>query len=138
MVSSKNENVVLIILYKSPLKCYNDSRRLENWQFSEKSPHSFHRSRKAYNNNICTDFGASAQDMRHLFACNAYPTDLSAEDLWWFPWDQFVRLATSTTGTLTDLTTDMVVANNNRSIGSSHSGTQLSPLDICLGYHPAP
>ena len=27
-------------------------------------------------------------------------------------WDQFVRLATSTTGTLTDLTTDLVVANN--------------------------
>ena len=32
--------------------------------------------------NICTDCGASPQDMRHLFGCNAHPTDLSSEDLW--------------------------------------------------------
>ena len=31
---------------------------------------------------ICTDCGASPQDVRHLFACNAHPTDLSPEDLW--------------------------------------------------------
>ena len=31
---------------------------------------------------ICTDCGASSQDVRHLFACNAHPTDLSPEDLW--------------------------------------------------------
>ena len=33
-------------------------------------------------------------------------------------WDEFVRLATSTTGTLTDLTTDLAVANNNRNSAS--------------------
>ena len=31
---------------------------------------------------ICTDCGASPQDVRHLFACNKHPTDLSPEDLW--------------------------------------------------------
>ena len=62
---------------------------------------------------ICTDYGASPQDMRHLFACTTHPTDLSPEDLWRIRWDQFVRLAISTTETLTDLKTDLVVANNN-------------------------
>ena len=32
--------------------------------------------------NICTDYGASPQDVIHLFACNAHPTDLLPEDLW--------------------------------------------------------
>ena len=31
---------------------------------------------------ICTDCGASPQDVRHLFACNKHLTDLSPEDLW--------------------------------------------------------
>ena len=31
---------------------------------------------------ICTDCGASPQDVRHLFACNTHPTDLSPENLW--------------------------------------------------------
>ena len=31
---------------------------------------------------ICTGCGASPQDVRHLFACNTHPTDLSPEDLW--------------------------------------------------------
>ena len=31
---------------------------------------------------ICTDSGASPQDVRHLFAYNTHPTDLSHEDLW--------------------------------------------------------
>ena len=31
---------------------------------------------------ICTDGGASPQDVRHLFACTTHPTDLSPEDLW--------------------------------------------------------
>ena len=31
---------------------------------------------------ICTDRGASPQDVRHLFACTTPPTDLSPEDLW--------------------------------------------------------
>ena len=31
---------------------------------------------------ICTDCGASPQDVRYLFACNAHPTDLSPVDLW--------------------------------------------------------
>ena len=31
---------------------------------------------------ICTDCAASPQDVIHLFACNAHPTDLSPEDLW--------------------------------------------------------
>ena len=62
---------------------------------------------------IYTDWGASSQDVTHLFACTTHTTDLSPEDLWRFRWDQFVRLATSTTGTLTDLTTDLAVANNN-------------------------
>ena len=31
---------------------------------------------------ICTECGASRQDVRHLFACNKHPTDLSPEDLW--------------------------------------------------------
>ena len=30
---------------------------------------------------ICTDCGASQQDVKHLFACNSHPTDLSPEDL---------------------------------------------------------
>ena len=29
---------------------------------------------------ICTDCGASPQDVRHLFACTTHPTDLSPED----------------------------------------------------------
>ena len=33
-------------------------------------------------NDICTYCGASPQDVRHLFACNKHPTDLSPEDLW--------------------------------------------------------
>ena len=36
-------------------------------------------------NDICTDCGASPQDVRHLFVCKAHPTDLSPEDLWWNP-----------------------------------------------------
>ena len=31
---------------------------------------------------ICTECGASQQDVRQLFACNKHPTDLSPEDLW--------------------------------------------------------
>ena len=31
---------------------------------------------------ICTNCGASPQDVRHLFACTTHPTDLSPEDLW--------------------------------------------------------
>ena len=31
---------------------------------------------------ICTDCGASPQDVRHLFVCTTQPTDLSPEDLW--------------------------------------------------------
>ena len=31
---------------------------------------------------ICTDCGASPQDVRHLFACTTHPTALSPEDLW--------------------------------------------------------
>ena len=34
---------------------------------------------------ICTDCGASPQNVRHLFAFNAHPTDLSPEDLWRSP-----------------------------------------------------
>ena len=62
---------------------------------------------------ICIDCGASQQSVRHLFACTTHPTNLSPEDLWRIRWDQFVRLATSTSGTLTDSTTDLVVVNNN-------------------------
>ena len=37
MVSSNNETVVLRMIYKSTLKCSNDSSRLWwNWQFCEK------------------------------------------------------------------------------------------------------
>ena len=32
--------------------------------------------------NICTDCGASPQNVRHLFACNAHLRDLSPEDPW--------------------------------------------------------
>ena len=31
---------------------------------------------------IGTDYGASSQDLRHLFACSTHQTDLSPEDLW--------------------------------------------------------
>ena len=31
---------------------------------------------------ICTDCGASPQDVRHRFVCTTHPTDLSLEDLW--------------------------------------------------------
>ena len=31
---------------------------------------------------ICTDCGASPQDMRYMFACTSHPTDFSPEDLW--------------------------------------------------------
>ena len=34
---------------------------------------------------ICTDCGASPQDVRHMFACTTHPTDLSPEDLWRHP-----------------------------------------------------
>ena len=42
------------------------------------------------------------------------------EDLWRIRWDQFVRLGILTTGTLTDLTTDLVVANKNNSTTEVH------------------
>ena len=41
---------------------------------------------------ICTDCGASPQDVRRLLVCMTHPTDLSPEDLWRIRWDQFVRL----------------------------------------------
>ena len=66
---------------------------------------------------VCTDCGASPQDVRHLFACTTHPTNLSPEDLWRIWWNLFVRLANMTTEALTDLTTDLttdlVVENNN-------------------------
>ena len=34
---------------------------------------------------ICTDCGASPQDVRHMFACTTHPTDLSPKDLWQNP-----------------------------------------------------
>ena len=70
---------------------------------------------------ICTYCGASPQDVRHLFACTTHPTDLSPEDLWRILWDQFLRLAISTTETLTALKTNLnlVVANNNSKIAYS-------------------
>ena len=52
---------------------------------------------------ICTYCGASPQDVKHLFACTTHPTDLSPADLWRNP----------VGSTLTDLKTDLVVANNN-------------------------
>ena len=48
-------------------------------------------------NDIYTYWGASPQDVRHLFACNAHPTDLTPEDLWRNP-VVFMSSATSTTG----------------------------------------
>ena len=64
---------------------------------------------------ICTDWGASPQDVRHLFACTTNLTDLSPEALWRNPVRSICvfSLAISTTETLTDLETDLVVANNN-------------------------
>ena len=59
---------------------------------------------------ICTDGRASPKDVRHLSACNAHPTALTPEDLWQ---NRFVSSATSTTGTLNDLTTNQILANNN-------------------------
>ena len=66
-------------------------------------------------NDICTECGASPQDVSHLFACNTHPTDLHLRIYGGIRWDRFVRSATSTTETSTDLTTDLVVANNNNS-----------------------
>ena len=78
---------------------------------------------------ICTDCGASPQNVRHLFDCTTHPTDLSPEDLYGgIRWDQFVSLATSTTETLTDLTTDLVMANNNNNL----------PLPIPYSDTPSP
>ena len=34
---------------------------------------------------ICTDCGASPEDVRHMFVCTTQPTDLLPEDLWWNP-----------------------------------------------------
>ena len=84
--------------------------------------------------NICTDCGALPQDVRHQLPCTTHPTDLSPEDQWRNPvgsirafsyldngnldWPdrgkqqhQFVCLAISTTETMTDLTTNLVVVN---------------------------
>ena len=62
---------------------------------------------------ICTDCGASPQDVRHLFACTTHPTDLSPEDLWRNPVRSIRAFSYLETETLTDLKTDLVVANNN-------------------------
>ena len=62
---------------------------------------------------ICTDCGASPHDVRHLFACTTHPTDLSPEDLWRKPVGSIRAFSYLDNGTLTDLTTDLVVANNN-------------------------
>ena len=62
---------------------------------------------------ICTDCGASPQDVRHLFACTTHPTDLSPEDLWRNPAGSIRAFSYLDNETLTDLKTDLVVANNN-------------------------
>ena len=62
---------------------------------------------------ICTDCGASPQDVTHLFVCTTHPTDLSPEDLWRNPVRSIRAFSYLTTETLTDLKTDLVVANNN-------------------------
>ena len=64
-------------------------------------------------NDICTDCGASPQDVRHLFACTTHPTDLSPEDLWRNPVRSIRVFSYLDKETLTDLKTDLVVANNN-------------------------
>ena len=42
-------------------------------------------------------------------------------------WDRFVSSATSTTGTLTDMMTDLIMANNNN---CTHIRITLCPLDL--------
>ena len=90
--------------------------------------------------------GASPQDVRHLFTCTTHPTDLSPEDLW--RWDQFVHLAISTTETLTDLKTDLFVANNDNKDIKKHLNVQIIPTtcggidssvkDMKIGVIPFP
>ena len=62
---------------------------------------------------ICTNGGASPQDVRHCSLATHTRRTCHQRIYGGIPWDQFLRLATSTTGTLTDFTTDLVVANNN-------------------------
>ena len=64
----------------------------------------------------CTDCGASPQNSRHSFTCNAHPTDLTHKDLWQTQWNRFVSSAISTTDTLNDLTTDLIMTNNNKMV----------------------
>ena len=83
---------------------------------------------------ICTDCGASPQDVRHLFACTTHPTDLSPEDLWRNPVRSIRAFSYLDNGNIADLTTDLVVANNNNSthhlFNCSHIRTTFSPLDL--------
>ena len=51
---------------------------------------------------------SQVQDVRHLFACNAHPTDLSPEDLWRNPVGSIREFSYHD-----DLTTDLIIANNN-------------------------
>ena len=64
---------------------------------------------------ICTYYGASPQDMIHLFACNAHPTDLSPEDLWRNPVGSIGTFSYLDNRNL-DFTTDLVMANNNHNM----------------------
>ena len=70
----------------------------------------------AKTSDICTDCGASPQDVRHLFACKTHPTDL-------------------TTGTMTDFTTYLAVANNSNNMSSkfaiyAHHSFTFKPYSI--------
>ena len=64
-------------------------------------------------NDICTDCGASPQDVRHLLACNEHLAGLSLEDLWRNPVGSIREFSyLDQHETLTDLTTDLIMANN--------------------------
>ena len=60
---------------------------------------------------ICTNCGAPATC--HLFTFNAHQTDLTLEDLWQNPVESIREFSYLTTGTLNDLTTDLIMTNNN-------------------------
>ena len=69
---------------------------------------------------ICTDCGASPQDVRHLFVCTTHPADLSPEDLWRNPVGSIRAFSYLDNGNLDCLTTDLVVANNNNSLMNNY------------------
>ena len=76
---------------------------------------------------ICTNCGASPQDVRHLFAYNAHPTDLSPEDIWRNPVGSICAFSY-----LNDRNPDDGPSNGKQQLCSQDINTTIPTSSFCL------